>query len=194
MTVPITSLLQPLGGLLRGLRAGTDRLLSNDPAIATIPLRLRLVSPAFEDGGVIPSPYCGERVDRSPPLVWSGVPAQTQSLALVMEDADIPWLRPLLHVMVFGIAPRVRMLPEGALSRQAPADAPALVFGYNGLGQRRYLAPAALPGHGAHRYYFQLLALDLPLGFRCPVRRREALAAIKGHVLARGILMGTMQR
>ncbi|MDB5987525.1 MAG: YbhB/YbcL family Raf kinase inhibitor-like protein [Nevskia sp.] len=192
--MPIQLLLRPLGRLLRGVRAGTEGLLSNDAEIAAVAPSLRLTSAAFADGGAIPPQYCGELVDRSPPLAWSPVPAQTQSLALIMEDADAPWPRPLLHVLVFGISPRVRALPEGALARQPPADTPALVFGYNALGKRRYLAPAALPGHGPHRYYFQLLALDIPLSFRCAVRRREALAAIKGHVLARGTLMGTLQR
>ncbi len=187
-------LLSPLGRILRGVRAGTDGLLCNAPEVASAPARIRLTSSAFDNGGAIPSHYCGEGVDRSPPLAWTGVPAQTQSLVLLMEDADVPWPRPLVHALVFGIAPRVHALPEGALARQPPADAPALVFGYNSLGKRRYLAPAALPGHGPHRYYFQLLALDIPLNFRCAVRRREALAALKGHILARGSLMGTFER
>lgn len=187
-------LLRPLGRLLRPFRAGTAGLASADPRIAAAPEKLRLSSAAFDDGGAIPPRLCGEGNERSPPLSWSGVPAQARSLALIVEDADIPWRRPLLHALVYGLSPRVRELPEGALAQKPPANAPALVFGCNALAKRRYLAPAALPGHGPHRYFFQLLALDCMLDLRGPATRRRFLAAVEAHVLARGKLMGSFER
>ena len=67
-------------------------------------------------------------------------------------------------------------------------------MGYNGAGRRDYIAPAPLPGHGAHRYVFTLLAVDYVPRFDQPPTRGRLLDAIAGHVAGLGELIGSLER
>jgi len=116
------------------------------------------------------------------------VPPETQRLALVVEDVDVPLLRPLSHAIAYTIPPDRTELAAGALDQQLVA------LGRNGLRRRRYLAPSPLPGHGAHRYVFTLLALDFAPHFERPPTKRELLDMVAGRVLALGELTGTAER
>ena len=51
---------------------------------------MELTSNAFAPFTDIPSQHTCEGSDQSPPLAWSGVPAGTQSLALIVDDPDAP--------------------------------------------------------------------------------------------------------
>ncbi|MCL6468006.1 MAG: YbhB/YbcL family Raf kinase inhibitor-like protein, partial [Ralstonia sp.] len=53
-------------------------------------MTLALTSPAFAAGGEIPSRLTCEGADTSPPLAWTGAPAGTRSLALIVDDPDAP--------------------------------------------------------------------------------------------------------
>lgn len=73
---------------------------------------LQMTSAAFENGGPIPTKYTCDGEDVSPPLTWSGVPVDTESLALLYEDPDAPggtWV----HWVLYGMPREVTMLPEG---------------------------------------------------------------------------------
>lgn len=110
---------------------------------------------------------------------------------LIVEDADVPLPRPIVHALTAGIDPAVPALAEGALN--LPGD-PTLRHGVAAFGKRGYLGPKPLPGHGPHRYLFQLFALDAPSGLDERADRATAIDAMAGHVLATGVLMGTSQR
>src|SRR5881396_4080297 len=81
-------------------------------------MTLTITSTAFAPEGAIPSLYTCEGKDISPPLAWSGVPAETKSLALIVDDPDAPdpaapkmtWV----HWVLYNIAPGAGSLPEGA--------------------------------------------------------------------------------
>ena len=66
-------------------------------------------------------------------------------------------------------------------------------LGVNTFGQPAYAGPRALPGHGAHRYAFELFALSRPLG-RQVSTRRDFVSAATGSVLARGRLDVVFER
>ena len=157
---------------------------------------IALSSRAFGSGGAIPQPYAGRGVgdNVSPPLDWSGVPAAAQELVLIVEDESVPLPRPLVHVLVRDIAPDATGLPEGALSDRALLAQRALVLGTNSLRRAEYAGPRPIPGHGPHAYVFQLFALDRPLALAPPFGRAQLLAAMGGHVIARGRLDGIYQR
>jgi Raf kinase inhibitor-like YbhB/YbcL family protein len=53
-------------------------------------MTLTLTSQAFRQNGEIPVQHTCQGADVSPPLEWSGVPANTKSLALIVDDPDAP--------------------------------------------------------------------------------------------------------
>jgi Raf kinase inhibitor-like YbhB/YbcL family protein len=185
-----------IGRLLRPVRAGEKHLACNDPAARDAPEAITLSSPAFASSGAMPQRYAGQGVgdNVSPPLEWLGVPAAAQELVLIVEDASVPLPRPLVHVLVRGIAPNATGLPEGALSDRALLTQAALALGRNSLRRAEYAGPRPIPGHGPHTYVFQLFALDRRLALGPPFGRAQLLAAMSGHVIARGRLDGIYQR
>jgi Raf kinase inhibitor-like YbhB/YbcL family protein len=136
--------------------------------------------------------YTADGEKLSPPLEWSGIPAGTAALVLLVEDADSPTPQPLVHAIVLDLPPSETRLAEGALP--GPAGGAARAMGRNSYFMARYLPPDPPPGHGAHRYAFQLFALDAAPTFKAPPGRRELVDAIRGHVLAKGSLIGTYER
>lgn len=143
---------------------------------------LKVTSRAFAHGATIPRKYGCKGEDVSPPLAWSGVPASAKGLALVMYDPDAPagtWVH-----WVLLLPPDVSQLAEG--SKELPAGARQ---GTNSWGKIGYGGPC--PPSGTHRYFFQLSALDTDLASLQHPTREVLESAMKGHVVARGELMGT---
>jgi Raf kinase inhibitor-like YbhB/YbcL family protein len=181
-----------IGRALHGFRAGEAKLLWNYPTVASAPAIIRLTSSAFRDGDPIPLRYAGSGVGEniSPPLAWSGVPPEAAELALVMEDPDAPLPRPFVHLVTTGISPGTEAIAEGALS----SGAHQFLMGRNMLRQTTYAGPRALPGHGLHRYVFELLALNRKLSFQKPPSLSNLVSAMARGVVARGRLEGTFER
>ncbi len=145
---------------------------------------LSLRSAAFADGEPIPRRHTCEGEDLSPPLSWSGVPEGTRSLALIVDDPDAP-AGTFVHWLAWGLDPARGGLGEG---EAAPVE------GRNGFGASGYRGPCPPPGHGPHRYFFRLFALDSELGLAAGASRAELERALEGHVLARAELAGTYER
>jgi Raf kinase inhibitor-like YbhB/YbcL family protein len=181
------------GRRMRKWRAGSEWRVSEDIRFSGVPRTIELRSPAFAFGEPMPA------TKESPPLEWSGVPPQTKTLALVVQDVDVPLLRPLTHAIAYEIDPATTSLPAGALNgktgtRSAAEGDDLVTMGYDGGGGRGYIAPAPIPGHGVHRYVFTLLAVDFLPRFDQPPTKGRLLDAIAGHVAALGELMGTVER
>ena len=173
--------------LRAGAAAGTTR---EETSMLTV------TSPAFEAGAVIPKKHTGEGDDVSPELRWSGAPAGVEEYAVVCDDPDAPSParpapEPWVHWVLAGI----------------PGDATGLAEGAPGVGVvgrnswpvgspqgARYAGPMPPPGSGSHRYFFKVYALDAELGLAAGATKKDLLAAMEGHVLAAGELMGTYER
>jgi phosphatidylethanolamine-binding protein (PEBP) family uncharacterized protein len=126
-------------------------------------------------------------------LQWIGVPPSAASLVLIVEDADAPTPQPLVHAIVVGLDGADAALAEGALpSDDNPGS--GLRVGRNSYLQAAWLPPDPPPGHGVHRYAFQLFALATGASFDGTPGRDAVLAAIKEHGLASGCLIGTYER
>jgi Raf kinase inhibitor-like YbhB/YbcL family protein len=158
-------------------------------------MSFQLWSSAFSPGETIPVRYTCDGDDISPPLLWDAPPEGTRSLALMMEDPDAPaglWV----HWIVYGMAPHVRQLPEGASPRRGPSSGATLPSGIsegkNSWGRVRYNGPC--PPSGTHRYHLRLVALDMELDLPPGVERGELLEAMEGHVLAEATLTGDYRR
>lgn len=180
-----------LGASLRGVRAGAEHLTIVNPALGTGYAPITLSSPAFGDWAEMPLRFTADGGGVSPPLVWNAVPAGTQSLALVVEDADSPTPAPLVHAIVWGMAPDTGRIAEGAIV----ADGGTGEVGRNSFLGQGWLAPDPPSGHGEHRYVFQLFALDVTAEDLGDAPGRGAvLNAMQGHVIGAGMLTGLYAR
>ncbi len=190
-----------VGEALEDVRAGLTRTLFHGPDLRQGMAALTLQSLAFADHAPLPEPYTADGAGLSPPLHWHGVPAAASEVVLIVEDADSPTPLPLVHAIAHGLLPSkdgAGALAEGMLNApagDASAPAPALVaMGRNSLLQTRWLPPDPPPGHGVHRYVFQIYALG-PGDALPDAPGREALgAAIQSRGLASGCLIGTYER
>lgn len=156
-------------------------------------MALKITSPSFQPGGAIPSQYTCEGKDASPPLSWSGGPANTKSYALIVDDPDAPDpakpQRVYVHWVVCNIPVTVTSLPENASKIGLPKGAGQ---GKNDWGKAEYGGPC--PPIGRHRYFFKLYALDTMLSGLSAPTKADVEKAMKGHVLESSELIGTYQK
>jgi Raf kinase inhibitor-like YbhB/YbcL family protein len=148
----------------------------------------------FAAGGSIPARFTCDGEDVSPPLVWGEPPSGTKSFALIVDDPDAPnpaaprtvWV----HWVVYDLPADARSLREGV---RTSVDLPkGARMGRNDWGKPAWGGPC--PHVGRHRYFFKLVALDVALGDRGALTKRELEAAMQGHVLAPAELVGTYAR
>src|SRR3954454_14452988 len=145
---------------------------------------MKLSSPAFKPGELIPSKFSCDDENWSPPLEWEDVPPPAKSLALIVDDPDAP-SGLFVHWVIFDISPGNHGLNEGT-------GATGTTQGTNGFGDIGYGGPC--PPNGTHRYYFHLYALDAMLHLPSGVSRQELDSAMQGHILAETELMGRYAR
>jgi Raf kinase inhibitor-like YbhB/YbcL family protein len=153
-------------------------------------MTMSVSSPAFQEGESIPLRYTCEGEDISPQLTWSEPPAETQSLALIVDDPDAPG-GVFTHWVLFNLPSDSRRLPE-AVTVQEPLPS-GVVEGENDFGRIGYGGPCPPPG-SPHRYRFTLYALDKSLKLAAGVAGERVIEAMSGHILAWGRLTGTYQR
>lgn len=151
---------------------------------------MKLSSTAFADHAEIPARHTCEGADVAPPLAWSGAPAGTRSLALIVDDPDAPDpaapQRTWVHWVMVDIPPDAAGLPEGG------AAPPGARQGLNDWHRPGYGGPC--PPIGRHRYFFKLHALDTTLPALKQPDKAALERAMQGHVLARAELVGTYRK
>lgn len=145
---------------------------------------MKMESTAFENDGIIPEKFSHEHGNVSPPLMWSGVPREAKSLALIVEDPDAPSGN-FVHWLVYDIPPGVTQLTEGAGSG---AMADGARQGRNSFGEVGWDGPQ--PPSGTHRYFFHLYALDSKIDAPPGATRAQLDRAIRGHVIEECELIG----
>jgi len=149
---------------------------------------MKLTSPAFNEGGKIPSKYTCEGENKNPELHISGVPIGAKSLVLIMDDPDVPAFvrkdQMFDHWVVFNIPPSTIKIAEGVEPRGTP--------GKNTAGGLHYFGPC--PPDREHRYFFKLYALDCELTLYKGASKKEVENAINGHILAQTQLMGKYEK
>lgn len=189
-----TSIMRTIGHALRNVRPGS-MLLATGRLSGSLGYALRVSSPAFGDGQPMPVRFTQDGDSVFPPLRWEGLPPQTLSTVLLVEDADIPNFRPLVHLIVHSIPPDVTELDEGEVPLRLRGQSPrGYACGRNALGRPGWTAPTPPPGHGPHRYAFQVFALDARPGFPYPPGRALLMRTIRSHIIAQGRMIGTYER
>ncbi len=156
-------------------------------------MALALTSSAFTHSGDIPKKYTCQGADVSVPLQWSGLPAGTKSLALIMDDPDAPdpaapkltWT----HWVLYNIPPTATGLKEGIKPGELPKGT---LEGVNDWKRTGYGGPC--PPIGRHRYHHELYALDTVLPDLKRPTRVQLEKAMASHVLEKFELIGTYQK
>lgn len=137
---------------------------------------MRISTSALDEQGKLLDAYTCRGNGYNPPLALAEIPADAQSLAIIVDDPDAP-KGDFIHWLVWNIDPAVRELA----SHQLPQGA---IEGQNSLGQTGYTAPC--PPSGTHHYHFKVYALDEKLSLDEQADQSDLLAAMKDHILAQG--------
>lgn len=141
---------------------------------------MEITSTTFDDNDDIPTRYGRSYDDINPPLVFSEIPEDARSLALIMDDPDAP-SGTFTHWVVYNIAPQELELGEGDLPDGA-------INGTNDYGEQGYGGP--MPPSGTHHYHFKLYALDDQLELEESVTGEDLEEAMEGHVITKAELVG----
>ena len=166
------------------------------PATAPAVPGLTVTSPAFDDGSIIP-PKFTQSVDSwvSPQLKWTNVPPNTVSFVLIVHDPDVAIDKKtgdVLHWLAFNIPGTATGLPEAVPANATLPD--GTVQGKNRSGAVGFRGPGAPAVGPYHHYTFELFALDTKLSLGPDATRDDVLAAMNGHILGKGVLVGRFHK
>jgi Raf kinase inhibitor-like YbhB/YbcL family protein len=151
---------------------------------------IKLTSASIPPGGAIPQKHSEYADGVSPSLAWSPVEG-AKSYAIIAEDPDAFPIKPFVHWVAWNIPADLTALPEG-IQEQPRLTAPeGALQGRTSRGSVGYYGPRPPVGDAAHRYHFQILALDTMLDIPAGADRDALLKAAAGRVLAKGELVGT---
>ncbi|MES2678594.1 MAG: YbhB/YbcL family Raf kinase inhibitor-like protein [Bacteroidota bacterium] len=139
------------------------------------------ISSIFANNHYIPANYSCSGSNVNPELRIKGIPQNTETLALIIEDPD-PAFGTFDHWVMWNIPPQ---------SKIAEDSAPG-VTGRNSSKQNKYTGPC--PPSGVHQYHFKLYALNTRLQLSDTSGKLTLLAAMKGHILAETELIGLFSK
>ena len=152
-------------------------------------MAIKVTSPVFSEGGMIPKKYTCDGEEASPPIEWSNIPEGAKSIAVISDDPDAPggmWV----HWVIFNIPPAEKGLPENVTHDKALPN--GAIQGINDSREIGYGPPC--PPSGTHRYYFKVYALDDVLKPEPGITKNQLLKAMDGRILAEGGIMGRYKR
>ncbi|MDB2552976.1 YbhB/YbcL family Raf kinase inhibitor-like protein [Gammaproteobacteria bacterium] len=168
---------------------------------AEVPESLEITSSVLPHHGMVSDEHSAYGENRSIDLNWDNLPEGTVQLAVVCDDPKVVELgmmpTPFVHWVAYNIPASASGLPAAL-----PSDAEitgidgleGMINGVNGLGRTGYFGPRPPVNGQLHAYHFRVYAIDADLGLEAGLGRDELLAAIDGHVLATGMLMGHYER
>ncbi len=154
-----------------------------------MPAKITLQSSAFAQNETVPRKHTGDADDKSPPLSWSGVPAVTKQLVLIVDDPDAPTPTPWVHWVLYNIPAGVDSLSEGVKEKDLSKGTSQ---GLNDWKRTGYGGPC--PPIGKHRYFHKLYALDTILPDLKKPTKVQLEKAMEGHVLSKAELVGLYQK
>lgn len=152
---------------------------------------MTITSSVFNHNEYIPSKYTCEGENHNPPLTFSKVPENAQSLALIVEDPDAP-SKTFTHWLIYNIPPASNAASPATLQIHENQVPRASMQGMTDFGKVGYGGPC--PPVGTHRYFFKLFALDSMLDVPQEATKQEVEEAMKGHVLDFAELIGLYEK
>lgn len=134
--------------------------------------------------------------DISPQLSWSGFPEGTKSFAITVYDPDAPTASGFWHWAVADIPAATTSIPSGAGSGEEGGAIPtgAITLRNDG-GFAGYVGAAPPEGHGPHRYFIVVHAVDVE-SLGVPPEASPAFLGFNlfSHTLARATLVATYEQ
>ena len=170
-----------------------ESTLAIDALNARATAALSVDSESFPKGQRIPDAFSEYGGRRSPELHWGGVPSQTESIAILVEDPDAPTPTPFSHWVLFNVPASVRQLPESLPRDPKLSTLGGAIQGQPSSGGVGYFGPRPPKGDPPHHYHFEVFALEGRIELGPGATRDEVVNAMKGHVLASGELIATYQ-
>jgi Raf kinase inhibitor-like YbhB/YbcL family protein len=152
---------------------------------------MRLTSPAFPDGSVVPDKYTQAGPDISPELDWTNAPPTTVTFALLLHDPDLAINKKTedgTHWIVWNIPGTATKLDEGIKEGGTLPD--GMIQGKNRAAKNAYFGPGAPATAPEHHYTFELFALDTKLDLGPDASREDVINAIQGHIVAKAVYVG----
>lgn len=171
-----------LGALMGCTKTGA----APSPPQGVTPQPIAVTSTSFAPNAPIPPQYTCDGKDVVPELAWSGAPESARALVLVVDDPDAPG-GVFTHLLAWNVRPDARELVEGAAPQSLGAT-----LGKNDFGKLGWSGPCP-PKGSLHHYRFRVLASDAPVGLAEGASRSALDAALAGHVVGDGTLVGTFQ-
>lgn len=185
---PAAQAMPPAGPMEQQAAKGTNVPLAKDRSETGGGSAIKVSSTAFAAGAMMPQKYSEYADGVSPPLAWTAVPG-AKSYVVISEDPDAP-AKPFVHWLAWNIPGSLTMLPEGVQEQPRLTEPEGVLQGKTTRGSIGYMGPKPPVGDPAHRYYFQVFALDTMLDVPFGADRDTLLAAMKGHVIGKGDVMG----
>ena len=164
------------------------------PETASARGRITVRSGSFAPNGLIPHHHTAYSKNQSPTLRWSGVPRGTKSLVLMMEDPVALNPKPFVHWLVANISPNQTALRGGLGEGDRLPQIPGAMQGAGHTGKVGYFGPKPPADGLAHKYHFQIFALNKKLKLPAGYNRQALLDAMRGHVIAEGETVGMYKR
>ena len=184
-----------------GMIAGLVSILFSVQILAQPPETITVTSSAFDHHGTVPDEFSAYGDNKSIDLNWSNLPAGTVQLALICDDPIVVEIgmmpTPFVHWVAYNIPASASGLPAGMPTDAEVMDLDGLdgmINGLNGTRRSGYFGPRPPANGTLHAYHFRVYALDADLGLEAGLNKDELLAAVDGHVLATGLLMGHYER
>lgn len=149
-----------------------------------VDMSIQITSSAFTEGDIIPRIYTCDDQNVSPPLAWTGVPSNTVSLVIIMDDPDAPagtWV----HWVLYNLPPDLSGLEQGKSGNG--------MEGKNDFKRMGYGGPCP-PKGSTHRYFIKLYALDIMLDLKAGATKAQVESLKYRHILAQAQLMGKYGR
>jgi Raf kinase inhibitor-like YbhB/YbcL family protein len=143
---------------------------------------ITVTSSSFVENGLIPSKYTCEGSSINPPIHITNLPANTKTIAIIVQDPDAQMEGGFTHWVACNIDP-VADIPESFKGGME---------GMNGAKKLGYIGPC--PPSGTHHYHFMVYALDTKLKFDKSPNKEELEKAMKGHILSQGDLVGLYKK
>lgn len=182
-----------VGRALKDRRPGLEKTL-HETCAKDAPELITVESSAFLHEAPIPARHTADGEGLSPPLKWTGVTRDTASVMVVVEDADSPTSQPLVHLLAYDEPGRDGEWAEGEV-KSPHHEGEGHAVGRSSFHRDGWLPPDPPPGHGVHRYVFQVFALKHASGLdKDHPGKKDVAKALTDNVLAKGVLIGTYER
>lgn len=163
---------------------GTMKPIKRSTSVPKGKVTMTITSSAFAHNSPMPSKYTCDGENINPPLTFSEIPANAQSLVLLVDDPDAPG-GTFHHWSIYNMDPKTTQIDENSKPVMG-------IEGMTSFGKAGYGGPC--PPSGTHRYFFKLYALDTKLNLPEQATFNEIEDAMQNHILAQAELIGLYNR